>query len=143
MDQICLDPPRTSYSSPPPHPSDTLSTKHPPPPTGQKSVLWPTHPHPEDNFWNSPNLSTLLALSLSAVATGSVHPMRRSVCRFGYQSLSHCFSAPRRTHRLVNLAPLSLISLGLFLEDVAVRSRQICLIEVGQLFQHCLQLVPH
>ena len=36
-----------------PHPSDTLSTKHPPP-TGQKSACGP--PTPEDNFWNSPCL---------------------------------------------------------------------------------------
>ena len=46
MDQICLDP-QDKLPLHPPHPSDTLSTKHPPP-TGQKS---------EDNFWNSPNLA--------------------------------------------------------------------------------------
>ena len=35
--------PRTSYPTPP-HPSDTLSTKHPSPPTGQKKVPAPTPP---------------------------------------------------------------------------------------------------
>ena len=38
-----------------PHPSDTLSTKHPPP-TGQKSACSP----PEHNFWNSPDTHSVL-----------------------------------------------------------------------------------
>ena len=54
MDQICLDPPG-QVTSHPPHPSDTLSTKHPPP-TGQKSACGPA---PEDNFWNSPNVNRM------------------------------------------------------------------------------------
>ena len=43
-----------------PHPSDTLSTKHPPP-TGQKSVCGP--PTPEDNFWNSPKAYTAICVT--------------------------------------------------------------------------------
>ena len=45
MDQIRLDP----QDKLTPHPSDTLSTKHPP--TGPKSACGLP---PEDNFWNSP-----------------------------------------------------------------------------------------
>ena len=38
MDQIRLDP---QDKLPPPHPSDTLSTKHPPPPQDKKSACTP------------------------------------------------------------------------------------------------------
>ena len=66
MDQIHLDPqdkltppiPWTGLVRENPHPSDTLSTKHPPP-TGQKSACGPPTP-PEDNFWNSPKESALV-----------------------------------------------------------------------------------
>ena len=59
MDQICLDP---QDKLPPPHPTPSdMSTKHPPPPTGQKSACGPP---PQDNFWNSPN------------ATQSLHELR-------------------------------------------------------------------
>ena len=48
MDQVRLDP-RDKLTL---HPSDRLSTKHPPPPQDTKSACGPTPP--EDNFWNSP-----------------------------------------------------------------------------------------
>ena len=58
MDEMCLDP-QDKLPPQPPHPSDMLSTKHSPPPTGQRSACGPPPP-PEDNFWNSPNTVTKL-----------------------------------------------------------------------------------
>ena len=41
--------PPGQVTPPPPHPSDTLSTKHPPPPDTKVFAA------PQDNFWHSPN----------------------------------------------------------------------------------------
>ena len=49
VDQICLDPQDKLLPNPPPHPSDTLSTKDPPPQDKKVSAC-----PPKENFWNSP-----------------------------------------------------------------------------------------
>ena len=51
MDQICLDPQDKLLPTPPPLGHTVNKT---PSPHRTKKCLRPTHPTPEDNFWNSP-----------------------------------------------------------------------------------------